>query len=137
MQATLPLFEPTIPPTLTGQHLAVASLLLDHRGRGVLSSRVIAERVGLRHSADVRHIIQELVDEFALEIVGDRTKRDGGYRFADTRAEFEEAQTANLAQAVTTMTRIKSRLGPRGFRAALVRLKVREALELEGLTEGA
>jgi hypothetical protein len=126
------LFEPTIPPELTGDALKVAGILLDHRGR-LLSSRTIAAMLGWpeRKEADVRNIITTLVDVHHLEIVGNRNSRNGGYRFADSRQEFEDAQYANLSQALTSFTRIKARLGERRFRAALVRLKVREVLSLE------
>jgi hypothetical protein len=124
---TLPLFEPAIPAELTGVRLEVAGLLLDNRGRW-LKSKHIAQRVGLRNSADVRHLIQELVDNYGLELIGDRTE---GFRFADSRAEFEEHQAANLKQAVTTFYRVRARLGERRFRGLLVKLKIHEAMGLE------
>jgi hypothetical protein len=124
---TLPLFEPTLPPDLTGVRLQVAGLLLDNRGR-FIKSKHIAQRIGLRNSADVRHLIQELVDDFGLELIGDRTE---GFRFADSRQEFEEHQAANLKQAVTTFARVRARLGERRFRGLLVKLKIHEAMGLE------
>ena len=125
--STLPLFEPQFTPDLNGTHLAVAILLQDNRGRW-LKSRHIAERVSLRNSADVRHIIQELIDDYHLEIIGDRK---AGFRFSHSRAEFEDHQAANLSQAVTTFNRVRARLGERKFRALLVKLKISEAFSLE------
>lgn len=123
---TLPLFDPEIPADLKGIHLEVASLLLDNRGR-YLKSKHIAQRVGLRNSCDVRHVIQELIDHHHLEILGDRTE---GFRFADSRQEFEDYQAANLRQALTTFERVRSRLGERRFQGLLVKLKIRDALNL-------
>jgi hypothetical protein len=109
--STMPLFAPTIPPTLTGTHLAVASLLLDYRGKGLLSSRDIAARVGLRHSADVRHICQSLVDDHGLWVCGDRSDDGGGYRIAESYDQFVAAQLPNLRQAITSIQRIGGRIG--------------------------
>lgn len=125
--STLPLFEPQIPPDLKGLRLEVAGLLLDNRGCW-LKSKHIAQRLGLRDSCDVRHIIQELVDDYRLEIIGDRQE---GFRFADSRSEFEECQAANLRQAMTTFGRVRARLGERRFRSLLAKLKVHEAFGLE------
>jgi len=125
------LFQPQFPPDLTGQKLAVASLLLDHRGKGLLSSKEIAARVGLKHSADVRNICSELVDTYKLQIIGDRTKATGGYRFAESEEEFIDAQMPNLAQAVTTFQRVRSRLGEKRFKTALIRLGIRDMMDLD------
>ena len=130
---TMPLFDPIFPPDLKGSRLRVASLLLDHRGKGMLTSREIAARLGWRDTkaADVRHIITELVDTYKLNILADRNQKTGGYAFAESDESFDAAQLANLSQAVTSISRIKARLGERKFRAALVKLKIREALDLE------
>ncbi len=122
---TLPLFEPLLPPDLQGARLHVAGLLLDNRGRW-LTSASIAQRLGLP-AANVRHVIQELIDHHHLEIIGDRLC---GFRFANSRQEFEDHQAANLRQAVTTFERVRARLGDRRFRGLLVKLKVREAFGL-------
>lgn len=124
--SSLPLFEPEFPPDLRGIHLQVAGLLLDNRG-GWITSKQIAAKVGAP-PANVRHIIQELVDEYRLELIGDRLC---GFRFADSRAEFEEHQVANLRQAVTTFERFRARLGDRRFRGLLVKLKIHQAMGLE------
>lgn len=146
MNSPLPLFEPTIPPELAGARLAVASILLDRwravrRGAAVkrlVTSREIAARLGWPDSraADVRHIVADLVDTHGLEIVPERDRDGGGYRIADSREEWLNGQMAGLRQMVTMAARLRRRLGEKGFRAALVRLKVIEALGLDDELKG-
>jgi hypothetical protein len=120
------MFEPEFPPDLRGIHLQVAGLLLDNRG-GWITSKQIAAKVGVP-AANVRHIIQELIDDYRLELIGDRLC---GFRFADSRSEFEEHQAANVKQALTSLERAKARLGERRFRGLLIRLGIQKTLGLE------
>lgn len=125
------LFDLELPPELKGVHLLVASILLDNRGDWVKSGK-IAKRLGIGDAADVRHIIQELIDDYKLELIGDRLK---GFRFSENRQEFEDHQAPNVKQALTTLARVRARLGERRFKGLVARLKVREGLDLvEGIT---
>lgn len=124
------LFAPTIPPELRGDHLRVAGILLDHRGRGRLTSRQIAAMLGWHDSkaADVRHIITDLIDQYGLQIAGDRSQKTGGYAFADSDEQFIEAQMPDFSQAMSSLAKIRRRLGDRRFRALVARKGAAEAV---------
>ena len=99
-----------------------------HRNRGEwLKSCDIAASVGIRNSADVRHICQELTDEYGVWVIGDRAK---GFQLAENWEDFVAHQMANLRQALTTFDRVKARVGEPRFKREVVALKAREALGL-------
>jgi hypothetical protein len=128
------LFEPSLPPELSGVHLSIASILLDRRGKGLTKSKDIAKMVGLKHSCDAVHVLNELIDDFRLQIIADRSEGGGGYRFAESDEEFFEHQYAGLSQALTMFKRIRSRVGERRFRSMLIKLGIRDVVDLDALT---
>lgn len=119
------LFAPTMPDTLTGVPLQVASILYEAKEKWT-TSKQIAQRLGMS-AIDVRHVIQELIDEAKLPIVGDRAK---GFRFTSDSAEFDARQIPNVRQAITSLARAKARLGEKRFHQLIARLAAKDAISL-------
>lgn len=103
----------------------MASMVLDARP-GFITSKEIGTRLRLP-GANVRHILQECIDDYSLPILASRIR---GYKFADSDHDWLEAQAPAVRQCLTGLSRAKARLGERRFNALIARLKVREGAEL-------
>lgn len=121
---------PPIPAELTGLPLLVATELWEARPHFVKSSDIA--RKARCNAADVRHAMSELVDTFGLWIVGDRTL---GYRLCETRTEFVDGQMQQLRQAITTLQRVRDRIGGREMKDALRRMGILAVIESGAPTE--
>lgn len=120
---SLPLFEPDI-QNLTGVHLAVAGILLDRRGKWT-KSKDIGQQIRVSQIT-VRHVCQELVDNFGLLVAGDRIR---GFQLVDDVATFDQYQVAGVKQCLTGLARAKARLGEKRFRALIAKLSAKDGLE--------
>jgi len=128
---------PPIPASLDGDALRVAALLYDVRPAKVTSDELCL-RLGwpIERAADVRHICSSLADDFGLWVCGDRSQRTGGYWLSESYEEYVAAQMPGLRQALTTLRRIRRRVGDKRVRTEMVRLGLRAVFEDLALTKG-